>query len=65
MVFISNWLCAIAIVLFAAVVQSQVQETSTKPPPPPQPFTANDQCKYDFMSSHLLFVVIAAAPAAI
>lgn len=38
MVFVSNWLCAITISLFAAVVQSQVQETTTKPP-----FSANDQ----------------------
>lgn len=52
MVFNSNWLCAITILLFAAAVQSQVQETTTKPQ-----FTANDQCKYKFM--RFFFVIVA------
>lgn len=52
MVSISNWLCAIAILLFAAtVVQSQVPESTTKPP-----FTANDQCKWDFAFLFVCFL---------
>lgn len=63
MAVISNWLCAIAIALFAAAVQSQVQENSTKQPPPTlPPFNANDQCKYDkfksFFSLLLLLKII-------
>lgn len=51
MVFSSNWLCAIAILLFAAVVQSQVQESTTKQPPTPPPFTANNQGTYNLKKS--------------
>lgn len=53
MVFSSNWLCAIAILLFAAVVQSQVQESTTKQPPTPPPFTANNQGTYNLKKKFL------------